>query len=522
MVRNEADIVESFVRYHGPLFAQMIILDNGSTDGTSEILVKLAAEGLEMTLLHDDRPSFDQASIITNLARLAMQRFSADVVFPIDSDEFLVKRDGSALSSDWITLLASDAITLLPWKTYIPKSGLQSEGNPVISITQRHATEPTHDYNLILPVKLVAGREFRIGQGSHRIEVTGEPEIVYQMSATLALAHLPVRSLQQAQKKYLIGWLANLCRGELAVFDWISYYNRLKTCDDSMDIAHDLAARYNVTNKNLEITCLEEPINISHTSSLQIRYPVPSKDILATVLDYSESLALALAKARPESKREQTRTHYDHFDEQCIRNQIGRFEELPGWLSSREAVGLFKSALEIEASVPSIVELGTWRGRSSYVLAKAILERGAGRLHCVDPFDGSGDYVSEAIYKQVAHAGPEETMATIRSSLEMLGVGQVIEFHISTSLSAAMSWQGTVDMLFVDANHEFEHICADFDAWLPHLSADAILAVHDVGSGIHSGPRRFVEETVLHNDFWQVILQADELFVSRRIRGRDS
>src|SRR5690349_15127087 len=46
--RNEADIIETFVRHHAALADRMIIIDNAGTDETSRILRSLAAEGLPL------------------------------------------------------------------------------------------------------------------------------------------------------------------------------------------------------------------------------------------------------------------------------------------------------------------------------------------------------------------------------------------------------------------------------------------------------------------------------------------
>ena len=46
MVKNEMDIIESFVRYNVNYLDGMIILDNGSTDNTLNILKSLKNEGL--------------------------------------------------------------------------------------------------------------------------------------------------------------------------------------------------------------------------------------------------------------------------------------------------------------------------------------------------------------------------------------------------------------------------------------------------------------------------------------------
>ena len=54
MVKNEMDIIESFIRYNINIVDEMIILDNGSTDYTLDILNNLIKEGLNIVLLHDD------------------------------------------------------------------------------------------------------------------------------------------------------------------------------------------------------------------------------------------------------------------------------------------------------------------------------------------------------------------------------------------------------------------------------------------------------------------------------------
>ena len=41
MIKNEADIVETFVRYTMNYAYKMVIVDNGCTDGSREILEKL-------------------------------------------------------------------------------------------------------------------------------------------------------------------------------------------------------------------------------------------------------------------------------------------------------------------------------------------------------------------------------------------------------------------------------------------------------------------------------------------------
>ena len=52
-VKNEVDIVEAFVRHTLTVVDHLVILDNGSHDGTCEILRALEKEGLALDVVED-------------------------------------------------------------------------------------------------------------------------------------------------------------------------------------------------------------------------------------------------------------------------------------------------------------------------------------------------------------------------------------------------------------------------------------------------------------------------------------
>ena len=56
VVKNEADIIEAMVRHNCQFLDHTTIVDNGSVDGTWEILTALEAEGLPLSIQQDTRP----------------------------------------------------------------------------------------------------------------------------------------------------------------------------------------------------------------------------------------------------------------------------------------------------------------------------------------------------------------------------------------------------------------------------------------------------------------------------------
>ena len=54
MVRNEADVIEAFVRHNLGVLDGLAIVDHGSFDGTTEILAELQREDLSLRIVRDD------------------------------------------------------------------------------------------------------------------------------------------------------------------------------------------------------------------------------------------------------------------------------------------------------------------------------------------------------------------------------------------------------------------------------------------------------------------------------------
>jgi predicted O-methyltransferase YrrM len=92
LVRNEVDVIETNLRHHfANVIDEAIVVDNGSTDGTLELLGDLA-EDMPMQVASEVGQIY-QGDRVTRMARFATQQ-GADWVLPIDADEFWVGTDG--------------------------------------------------------------------------------------------------------------------------------------------------------------------------------------------------------------------------------------------------------------------------------------------------------------------------------------------------------------------------------------------------------------------------------------------
>ena len=72
IVRDECDIVEAFVRHNAAILDRLYVVDNRSSDATPEILRRLAAEGLPLSLGRDEDLPYYQGLKTTALVRTAL------------------------------------------------------------------------------------------------------------------------------------------------------------------------------------------------------------------------------------------------------------------------------------------------------------------------------------------------------------------------------------------------------------------------------------------------------------------
>ncbi|HEY7665054.1 MAG TPA: glycosyltransferase family 2 protein [Xanthobacteraceae bacterium] len=198
-VRNECDIIESFVRHNAAFLDCLYILDHRSTDATPDILRKLAAEGLPVLLSREDHGSFYQSVEMTRLIKRALDDYPWDFIFPLDSDEFLRIPDRAALESALATLDGS-SIGLSRTVTYVPTEKDDfNEIDVLRRIVHRATTIPDVGCKIgkaIIPGKLIKHRLFTLNEGHHGVSVDGKP-IPEHWLDSLSLAHFPVRSIDQ-------------------------------------------------------------------------------------------------------------------------------------------------------------------------------------------------------------------------------------------------------------------------------------------------------------------------------------
>ena len=145
----------------------------------------------------------------------------------------------------------------------------------------------------------------------------------------------------------------------------------------------------------------------------------------------------------------------------------------------------------------TIVEIGSFMGRSSAVLAGARRMRGSGTVHCVDPFDCSGDAFSVPHYVDALKAtGATSLEEVFRWNMSRLGVASWIEIHRGTARDVGTRWSSPIDLLLLDGDQSARGARQAYETWIPFLSPGGTLIlgnIHDLPSKGHDGNSRLAE-----------------------------
>ncbi|WP_299034358.1 glycosyltransferase family 2 protein [uncultured Pseudokineococcus sp.] len=204
MVRDEVDVVAAVVEHHlGQGIDALVVTDNGSVDGTAEVLQSYADRGL-VELHRDPVHRKQQSEVVTRMARRARTRFAADWVLNIDADEFWVPVDRSLDLRQALerTPLSLNAFTVPVTNLVGSASQPGSWAKRLLYRDQRSAEEllgvGVHAHPT--PDAVHRGEsDVVVAQGNHFVSLAsnGQPD----PAVAIEVLHVPWRSWAQVERK---------------------------------------------------------------------------------------------------------------------------------------------------------------------------------------------------------------------------------------------------------------------------------------------------------------------------------
>lgn len=198
MVKNEIDIIDDWLFYHGSLFGykNIFIIDNYSDDGTYEKILRFKSLGIHITQKKDYKK---KGKYMTWCYKNYCT--SEDIAYPIDIDEFIVFYDKHT------NKISVDKNTIISYMTNLPNATLYKT-NYINAVPNqdfpngfyraaRECSKGLYDKNYSENAKSFMKKKLYSGDIDHGNHI---PSKDYLMTH-LCLVHFHVRNIEQVKKK---------------------------------------------------------------------------------------------------------------------------------------------------------------------------------------------------------------------------------------------------------------------------------------------------------------------------------
>jgi len=163
---------------------------------------------------------------------------------------------------------------------------------------------------------------------------------------------------------------------------------------------------------------------------------------------------------------------------------LAAFEAAKGFMPLDEGLALHAAAKEAAALGLPLLEVGTYCGRSTILLADAAASAGT-VVVTVDHHRGSEEQQRGWEYHDTSleadqETGLMDTLPEFRRTLYEAGLEEHVIAVVGRSPQVAALWRQPLGLVFVDGGHTDEHATADYDGWAPLLAEGGLLVIHDV------------------------------------------
>jgi len=198
-----------------------------------------------------------------------------------------------------------------------------------------------------------------------------------------------------------------------------------------------------------------------------------------------------------------------------IASMLHHAESIPGMCDHEKICALY----EISRHCPhgDIVEIGSWWGKSSFVLAQLACWYEIGNLLCIDPW--SNQYLVQDDEKGLLNKLPidaDEAFTVFQINLLPYSNGRVNFFRmpsveaskcycshtlVKTRAFGETSYTGRIALLHIDGNHGYEAVKADIESWGKYVVNGGWIVFDDYIWPFGDGPKRVGDAyLVAHHD----------------------
>ena len=228
-VQNEADIIESLCRYYCGFCDGILVTDNMSSDNTPNILKSLVEEGLPV-IVTNHRGLKLYYNYVGQYHK-AIEWFNADVLLPIDADEFLVDVNGGNPRPILESLDEKTEYHIQCRNYTCPR---ELKGNTLFYPSNIDKYSVFSYNKTVISRFLIKERNAYPIEGNHSFLYNEDPPDIIDIKK-LCYNHYPIRNVYQFMLKIILGRVIHLALprhdGSIHYMDgwhWKAFYEEIK------------------------------------------------------------------------------------------------------------------------------------------------------------------------------------------------------------------------------------------------------------------------------------------------------
>lgn len=443
LVRNEEDIVRYNIDFHLIRGVDFIIAtDNGSTDGTLDILHEYEKKGV-LRLIEEPQHNHNQAVWNNRMAQMARDEYDADFIFHCDADEFWFPRSGSLkreITSRSEDILSVNVTNVLladrDGKETFPNDARYAVVQPIIAENYEEETKSGNLFFYQYPPKVIfktAKKMLLVQQGNHA--VTNKDDMIKQaISQDIVIYHYPVRSKVKFIQKTIMGGSA---------------YEKIKNVPKSYGFHK--RRWYEMYKKGL----LEQEYKKLIIDDIEADNFM--REGFIEEVDFEEII----------KGQKRTLEHWRYYNRQ-FEYEESFHDCYWAWAGHKR----FGYDLIRNVKPQTIVELGTHKGTSFFSFCQAVKDAYYdANLFSIDTWQGdehAGVY-NERVFKEVNEI-KEKYYGSLNIKLLRKTFDEVLDEFDNNS----------IDLLHIDGLHTYSKVKNDFENWFPKVKNDGIILLHDI------------------------------------------
>lgn len=165
---------------------------------------------------------------------------------------------------------------------------------------------------------------------------------------------------------------------------------------------------------------------------------------------------------------------------------LTRLAALEGLISPEVGLRLAHIAAVVPANL-AIVEIGSYKGKSTCYLASGAQVGSKAKVFAVDPWDTPGNPGGRFGFDQRA------TYADFLAQVQFMGLQDAVTPMKDFSWRVAKKWRGPIGFLYIDGSHTEKDVLQDWRMWSPFLAPGAWVAFDDYDTPRNPGVKKVVD-----------------------------